>query len=204
MKITGDPEGTGAGRAAASNAPAKARMRFSEVLKADKHRGAEARDNEGKDPLLSENAGTPMLAAPLPPWAVAPVDAGQAVTGPNEALLASLVQEITGEAPPGGDPSVDIQFDSRTLEGLRVRVQKKGDNVEVRFSTSSDAVSQLLTANAQSLADALVQRGYVAPAVSVQRAPSSANFAGGDSRRSGRDDGNRGGRDQGGGSQKRR
>ena len=126
------------------------------------------------------------------------------MTTPTEAFLVSLVQEIAVEAPPGGNASVDIQFDSRTLDGLRVRVQKKGDSVEVRFSTSSDAVSQLLTANSQSLADALVQRGYVAPAVSVQRAPGSANVSSGDSRRSGRDDGSRGGRDQGGGSQKRR
>jgi hypothetical protein len=203
MRITGNPEGAGTGRTASSNAPAKSRSRFSEVLKEDKHRGADARAKDGEESLAA-NAGAPVLSPPLPFGDVAPVDAGQAVAVPTTTLLASLVQEITVEAPPGGNASVDIQFDSRTLDGLQVRVQKKGDNVEVRFTTSSDAVSQLLTANAQSLADALVERGYVAPAVSVQRAPGPTKVATGDFRRSGRDDGNRGGREQGGGSQKRR
>lgn len=203
MRITGNPEGAGTGRTASSNAPAKSRSRFSEVLKEDKHRGADARAKDGEESLAA-NAGAPVLSPPLPFGDVAPVEAGQAVAAPTEALLTSLVQEITAEAPPGGNTSVDIQFNSRTLEGLQVRVQKKGESVEVRFSTASDAVSQLLTANAQSLADALAQRGYVAPAVSVQRAPGPTVSPTGDSRRSGRDDGNRGGRGQGGGSQKRR
>ena len=204
MRITGNAEGADAGRAVPANTPAKTRTRFSEVLKEDKHRGADARAEDDEESLASANAGAPMSSAPLPSWDVAPMEAGQAVTAPTEALLASLVQEIAVQAPPGGSGSVDIQFNSRTLQGLEVRVQKKGDSVEVQFSTSSDAVSQLLTANMQSLADALVQRGYVAPAVSVQRAPGPTNVSSADSRRSGRDDGNRGGRDQGSGSQKRR
>src|SRR5262249_2239335 len=145
---------------------------------------------------------SPAYAAPLPPGDVALVDSGQGVAQP-EILLASLVQEITAEAPPGGSSSIDIQFNSRTLEGLHVRVQKAGESVEVRFPTSSDAVSQLLNANADSLREALIQRGYVAPAVSVQQTQGPAAFPSGGSRRPGRDRGGRGGHDQRGG-QKRR
>jgi flagellar hook-length control protein FliK len=199
MRITGNPQSTGAGSAApdnaqANNAQPKSGTRFSEVLKDEKRREtAEPEKPARREPLVPKGsvAAAPALAQPIPFSDIAPVDVGHGVASQSEVLVASLVQEIAIEAPPGGS-SVDIQFDSRTLDGLHVRVQKKGDSVEVRFSTSSEAVSRLLTANAHSLAEALVQRGYVAPTVSVQRAQGSAAFFAGDSRRSRRDGGDGG------------
>ena len=215
MKINGSPEPAGAGRAAADTSQTKPRSRFSDVLKDEKQRteapgkdGGKRETVEPEEPgkheplVVSDAAGDAAAVAPalvpIPFRDVAPVDAGHAMASQSEVLLASLVQEIAVEVPPGGGSSVDIQFDSRTLEGLRVRVQKTGDSVDVRFSTSSEAVSRLLTANANSLAEALVQRGYVAPAVSVQRAQGPTAPRAGDSRRGRRDRDNRGGNDQGG------
>jgi flagellar hook-length control protein FliK len=113
--------------------------------------------------IAPEFASSPSLSD------ITAVDTEQRVAAGREALLASLVQEITVEAPPGANASVDIQFDSRTLEGLHVRVQKAGDAIEIKFSTASEAVSHLLTANTPELTEALTQLGYVAPNVSVQR-----------------------------------
>jgi hypothetical protein len=198
MKITGRPET--AGKDAASNATQeKPKRRFSDVLEEKKQRG-------GEDGSLQVAPG---VVVPLPPpfsplSDVARVDGGQSVaTAGLDPLLTSLIQEITVEAPPGGASSVEIQFDSRTLDGLHVRVQKAGEGVEVRFSTSSEAVSRLLSANADKLAEALVERGYVAPNVSVQRAQGPTAFSTSESGRSGRDGNSRGRQDQGRGRNRR-
>jgi len=187
MKIEGKPETVDARGAPSDTTKEKPRKRFSEVLE--------------------EKRETPPFIAPLPflpmPDAVA-VDGGYSIAAPElEPLLTSLVQEIVVEAPPGEHTSVDIQFDSRTLDGLHVRIQKTGDSVDVRFSTSSESVSRLLTAHSERLAEALAQRGYVAPSVSVQPPQGSTAFFAGESGSSKRDGGSRGRHDQGRG-QKRR
>jgi hypothetical protein len=186
MKVTGNPEATATKSADPNTAQAQPRTRFRDVLKEEKQSAA---------------VPTPVLAPPLPFYDVASVDTAHGVPQ-SDVLLASLVQEITVESPPGSGTSVDIQFDSRTLNGLHVRVQKTDDSVDIRFATSSEAVSRLLTANVQSLAEALVQRGYVAPTVSVHQAQYSTAFTTSNSWRSDRG-GERGRHDQGG-SQKRR
>lgn len=217
MRITGKPETAGASGAAPGTAQEKPRTRFSEVLEEEQQRNGEDQEREAeepkkrsaREPLLPADAAAPAPAfVPLLPFSavrdVAPVYAGQGIAAVElEALLTSLVQEIAVVAPPDRPASVDIQFNSRTLEGLHVRVQKAGDSVEVRFSTSSEAVSRLLTANADRLAEALVQQGYAAPAVSVQHAKGLTPFFSGESGRSGRDGGGRGKQDQGRGGKRR-
>jgi hypothetical protein len=121
----------------------------------------------------------------------------------SDRVISSLVQEIVVQAPPGGPASVDIQFNSTTLEGLHVRIQKTGESVEVRFSTASEDVSRLLAAKIDSLAQGLVQHGYVAPVVLVQSTANAPAFSDKDSGRFGEDRGKRGRQDKGGG-QKRR
>jgi Flagellar hook-length control protein FliK len=187
MKVTSHPEATGARSAAADTPQSKPRTRFSDLLEKEKQ---------------SAGMPSPTLAPPGPFYDIGSVETGHGVPQ-SDALLTSLVQEITLQAPPGSSAAVDIQFDSRTLNGLSVRVQKAGDSVEIRFSTSSEAVSRLLTTNAQSLSDALVQRGYVAPTVSIQQTSAPATFSASEFRQGGRDSGNRGRQDQGRG-QKRR
>src|SRR5262249_221930 len=146
--------------------------------------------------------GMPVAALPFLSFDAAPVESGREISRPD-ALLGSLVHEITVAVPSDSSSSVDIQFDSRTLDGLHVRVQNSGGGVDVRFSTSSETVSRLLTANSSSLVEALVQRGYVAPAVSVHPAEGSTTYPDGGSKPSDRRGGDRGKSDQGSG-QKRR
>jgi len=181
MKVTSHPEATGTRSAAADAAHAKPRTRFSDLLEKEKP---------------SAGMAVPTLAPSTPFHDIASVETGHGIPE-SDALLAPLVHEITVQAPPGGNASVDIQFDSRTLQGLHVRVQKTGDSVQIQFSTSSDAVSRLLTANAQSLSDALGQRGYIAPTVSIQQTPAPATISAGEFRQGSRDSGNRGRQDQG-------
>ena len=187
MKVTSHPEATGTRSAAADAAHAKPRTRFSDLLEKEK-----------------PSAGMPLptLAPPAPFYDIGSVETGYGVPQ-SDALLAPLLQEITVQAPPGSNASVDIQFDSRTLQGLHVRVQKAGEGVQIQFSTSSETISRLLTANAQSLSDALLQRGYVSPTVSIQQPSAPATFFASEFRQGGRDSGNRGRQDQGRG-QKRR
>jgi hypothetical protein len=210
MRVGNNAETSGAARTGRDTAQTKSRTRFSEILKGKKHRtdgpgDDDEPDGQGKRPasnIADDSAPDPVFAAPTPPDNIGVVDSGHAVAPHSHALLGSLVREITAQAPPGGPGSVDIQFDSRTLEGLHVRIQKSDNGLNVLFSTSSEAVSQLLTTNVHSLTQALEQRGYVAPTVTVQRSEGSASFPSGDSRPSSRHHGGRGGDSQGG--QKRR
>ena len=199
MRISGNPQMAVTNGVATDTVQAKRGSRFSKVLNQEK-----PGKSLGHDPPspADPEAGPPALMAPLASRDVAPVEGGRGVASSSDVLLASLVQEIATEAPPGGVSSVDMQFDSHTLQGLHVRVEKTGVRLEVHFSTASEAVTRLLTANADRLTEALVQRGYVAPAVSVQKTESSVAVSAGDFRRSSREGGNRGGREQGG-SQKR-
>jgi flagellar hook-length control protein FliK len=208
MRITGNPESAAASSAPQPGGQEKPRKRFSEVLEKDRQRATEdslTQDDEKRaaaDPSRAAAIASPVPFSPLRD--AAPVDAAYGIAAPElEPLLTSLVDEITVEAPPDGRTSIDIQFDSRTLEGLHVRIQKAGHAVEVRFSTSSEAISRLLTANSGRLTEALIQRGYVAPNVSVQRPQGSMAFFAGEPGRSNRD-GNSSGRHNQGRGQKRR
>jgi hypothetical protein len=176
VRITDNLEAQGASSAAPDNAPAKSRTRFSDVLKSAK--GADVRHQTREELASSSERVAPELMPPLPFSDVAAVESKQGIAPEHEALLMSLVQEIAVEAPPGGNASVNVQFDASTLEGLQVQIQKTAKGVEIQFTTSSEAVSQLLAANAPGLTDALIQRGYVAPNVSVQRTgPAAVPFA---------------------------
>jgi flagellar hook-length control protein FliK len=190
-------------------APAAPRPKYSGVLevlkdKKDRRDSAVSEDLKRDSTLLNDAA--PELPAVTPPMPahVVRVDTGNAAAPISEALVASLVSEITVQMPPGNGKLVDIHFDSRTLQGLHVRIQNSGGGLNVQFSTSSDAISRLLTSNSHALTDALQQRGYVSPVITVQRTESAAAYSGGDSRQSSRDRGGRNGNEQGGGGQKRK
>src|SRR5262249_14814449 len=118
MKVDGNSKTSGSGGAAVQTEQKKPRRPFSEVLKQP-----------------PDGAGTAPFAPPPPLVEPAPVSSGRSVAPGSDAMLSSLVREISVHVPPGGAASVDIQFDSRTLQGLHVRVQKSDRGVEVRLST---------------------------------------------------------------------
>jgi flagellar hook-length control protein FliK len=205
-KVESHPESSRPAVVDQSAASAIPRAKYSEVHKDRKDRrdSASSEDLDGNSTLL--NVAPPELAAVTPPAPahVGQVDTGKAAAPISEALVASLVREITVQIPPSGAKSVDIQFGSRTLQGLHVRIQNAGGGLNVQFSTSSEAISRLLTSNTHALTDALQQRGYVSPVITVQRTEGSLAYSGGDSRQSSRDRSGRNGNEQGSGGQKRR
>ena len=206
MKVGSNPQASRPAGVVQGGAQTVPRGKFSEVLKDKKDRqdtsGGE--DLNGNSTLLNDAALDLASATPPAPPNIGVADSAQAASPSSKALVASLVREITVQMPPGGAKSVDIQFDSHTLQGLHVRIQKADSGLNVQFATSSDTVSRLLTSNAPALTDALHQRGYVSPVITVQRSEGPAAFSGGDSRPSSRDRGARNGNEQGGGGQKRR
>jgi hypothetical protein len=167
MRITDNLEAQGPGTTAPDNSPAKSRTRFSEVLKGASKKEDKPRPEETAAQDHQERVA-PGFASPLPFSDVTTIDSRPGIAPEHQALLTSLVQEIAVEAPPDGNTSVDIQFDARTLEGLHVQIQKTPEGVAIQFATSSEAVSQLLAANAPGLTEALSQRGYIEPNVSVR------------------------------------
>jgi hypothetical protein len=215
MRVGNKAETSGAAGAAQDTKQAKSPMRFSEILKDRKHRtegpvGDDEPEEQGKrsaSKIADDLVPAPIFtAATLPPDNIGGVDSGQAGPPNSDALLGPIVREIAAQAPPAGTSSVEIQFDSRTLEGLHVRIQKSDNGLNVQFSTSSESVSRLLTTNVHSLTQALEQRGYAAPTITVQRPEAAASFSSGDSRHSSRRRGGRGGDGSGDsqGRQKRR
>jgi hypothetical protein len=197
-----------AGRAAGvdqGTVPAAPRGEYSEVLKNRKDRrdSGGSKDLSGGSTPLNDAAMELAAVTPPAPAHVGLIDTGKAAAPISEALVASLVREITVQIPPGRTKSIDIQFDSRTLQGLHVRIQNADSGLNVQFSTSSEAISRLLTSNAHALTDALQQRGYVSPVITVQRPERSAAYSSSDSRPSSRDRSGRSGNEQGGGGQKR-
>ena len=59
----------------------------------------------------------------------------------------------------GETKSVNITFDSKTLEGLQVQIRQQDGGLAIRFVTQSDNVSKLLSRHTDELRDALENKG---------------------------------------------
>ena len=93
---------------------------------------------------------------------------------PTGATLASeIVQEIRMVSPSGAPPAIEIQFNSKTLDGLRVQVGSVDGQLNIQFLPKTEQTAQLLSENVASLNQALVDRGYKVAAIAVQPASSS-------------------------------
>jgi len=147
-------------------------------------------------PLLAPTG--PFLPAPVSTVAPPAIEAPAGLTEVRD--LDGLVHEILVVAGPGAKPTVEIQFHSSTLEGLNVRIAKDGDDISIRFLTSSNTVAQLLSRKSDQLTQGLEAKGlHVAP-IQVELAPQSPRVS--DARpsfrdgRQGRGDGRRQGQKQ--------
>jgi flagellar hook-length control protein FliK len=98
-----------------------------------------------------------------------------------------LAHEIVSVMAPEGQQAVEIQFDSRVLDGLRVRVAGDRDGVSIRFSAASSEIASLLTRNVDQLAQALNASGVHVAAINVQTVPGPKPA--GEPARSGRESG---------------
>jgi flagellar hook-length control protein FliK len=89
-----------------------------------------------------------------------------------EKLVGEIVQEIHSFQSADGSRHVDIQFDSKTLQGLHVHIEQRNNALAVQFSTRSDAVAALLTHHSRELGEALGSRGIKVSEVAVSRTTS--------------------------------
>ena len=119
-------------------------------------------EDDGK-PLVNTS---PLLGSPLPDLARSAVTRPADV--PEVRDLDGLVQEILVAAGPGSAPMVEVQFHSNTLDGLNVQVSKAGDEISIRFLTSSTSVAQLLSRNSEQLSQGLGARGLQVAPIQVE------------------------------------
>lgn len=85
--------------------------------------------------------------------------------------IEGLIQEILLVCKPDGHPSIEIQFSSKTLEGLRVHISQEQDEVAIRFSAASALLSELISSNLDQLSDNLHSRGLQVAPIEVELAP---------------------------------
>ena len=84
--------------------------------------------------------------------------------------LDGLVSEIQVAMQGKESEDVRIQFDSKTLAGLHVRLSKENGRLSVEFTSKSAEVSRMLTQSSDMLAQRLESHGYVGATVEVRSA----------------------------------
>jgi hypothetical protein len=198
MKVPSDP-----GAAPAPTPSRSGESSATESKSFDKVLERKSEDRQGKKvrgpkiPGLEGDAkeGVGEFAAQFSPFRQAdPGEVGKSGALPEIRMLDGLVREILVEAGPGVNPKVEVQFQSRTLEGLNVRIVKNGDEISIRFLTGSESVAQLLNSNKDQLSQALLAKGlHVAPiqverTTAPPRSSDSGNSSGGEGRRGGQGD----------------
>jgi hypothetical protein len=193
VKIPSDQAGSAPPPSRSSESSASDSKAFDNLLER-KNAERKAKDNGEKPDGLEDdsNSSAAMGLMPFSPMRdVGPSASAKPADGPKVLDLNGLVQEIMVVAKPGTDPSVEVTFHSSTLEGLNVRVAKKGDDISIRFLTTSNSVAQLLSRSTDQLTQGLASRGLRVAPIQIEVAPAAPGIT--DSRPASRD-GNRGGR----------
>jgi flagellar hook-length control protein FliK len=173
MKVPTDPPASSP-PPSQSGEPSSSRSKsFDKVL--ERKSGEQKGRNKGQDPASQalEDDGTQgaAMSSLLPMRDVGSSASAKVAATPAPQVLDGLVQEIAVVA--GKDPRVEIQFNSKTLEGLNVHIAKQGDEIAIRFLTASDSVARLLSQNTGQLTQSLQAKGiHVAP-IQVALAPAS-------------------------------
>ena len=85
--------------------------------------------------------------------------------------LEGLVQEIHASVSSQEAGGVQIQFDSKTLDGLNVKLSKDNGRLSVEMTSKSADVTRLLTQNVNALAQRLEAAGYAGASLQVKTAP---------------------------------
>jgi hypothetical protein len=167
---------------------------------------------KARDFRLSEHDHSTPAVTPQPePQAVKPLadqpavhevhaPAGTAALAQIHALAGEMVDKVQVLKNQAGDERVDIQFNSKTLQGLQVSISQSEGKVSVQFSTPNEQVSQLLSQNVQALTQALNNRGVDVADVRVASYSAAADSGKGGSasdRDSGRGRGGSGGSGRG-------
>jgi flagellar hook-length control protein FliK len=167
---------TGAANTSSAKRPSSTSNSFSEVL------GRKLEDPEKRKSPQGEQFSVPDEAAFALPAVIPaePVQAGivsppSVDTGTEAANIQALVQEILVVTQPNGQRSVELQFNSKSLDGLQVKISQEQDQIAIRFSASSSSVSDLISRNLDQLSDALHRKGLQVAPIQVEVVPTPAN-----------------------------
>jgi flagellar hook-length control protein FliK len=165
MKVDGDKSAAPVapkGLPSPETKPGQTSKSFSKLLgeKSEKKK----RPGETLDPSDEAALGSGLIAGAVPQqqFPAEIKESRSARPGLDSALVRDLVQEIVLVTQPTGAQAVDVQFNSRTLQNLKVRISKDGEQISIRFSSPNDTVSQLLSRNVEQLSSALAARGVPA------------------------------------------
>jgi flagellar hook-length control protein FliK len=85
------------------------------------------------------------------------VDSKRIVALPTD--LQQLVREISVVVNASGNQQVNIEMNSKTLQGLHVQIERRDGAVAIQFQSNSDQVAGLLSRNLESLSQGLAERG---------------------------------------------
>lgn len=159
--------------------------RFSQLLKSKKNQEQQVGDKEDGDDgqqksrsttldLLSDNAAGSSL--PQSSTAADPARITQPATIASsqiEKLTAEIGHQIDIVKQGGRLESVNITFDSKTLEGLQVQIRQQDGEMAIHFVTQSDHVSNLLSRHTGELREALTSKGIRIRNIAVSNAHAS-------------------------------
>jgi flagellar hook-length control protein FliK len=159
------------------DAPAKKNGAFERFLnaketKADKEQKAQTATGTDAQTLGSNLAPDNPFPAMPPgtpngePSPVAP-HAGAITNTQIQNISREIVSEIRSAMNKDGSRTVDIQFDSRTLEGLKVHITEQEGNLSIQFATNSEQVAALLTDHKADLTNALAADGFTVSNIST-------------------------------------
>jgi flagellar hook-length control protein FliK len=149
---------------------------FSEVL--GRKLGGTERKKASQDqlfPLSNENSLVLPTIIPADQTQSGIVSQPAAETRSEAINIQGLVQEILVVAQPNGQHSVELQFNSKSLDGLHVKISQEQDQIAIRFSTASASVSELISRNLDQLSDALHRKGLELAPIQVELTPAPTN-----------------------------
>lgn len=117
---------------------------------------------------MAEAAAPPPMAMPQITAEPAAAEAKQVRAVQLPPALEGLVQEIQVSARDMQSSDVRIQFDSKTLDGLQVRITRENGKLAVELNCRSAEVSRLLRQHVEGLGHALESRGYPGATIEVR------------------------------------
>ncbi len=90
--------------------------------------------------------------------------------------LQQLVREISVVVNASGNQQVNIEMNSKTLQGLHVQIERREGAVSIQFQSNSDQVASLLSKNVESLSQGLADRGVNVAEIRVSSPRESARL----------------------------
>ncbi len=165
-----------------ANQPAKDKgtdkdKKFSAVL--EKKKQSSSQEPAADDATAKSFSGTPGLLPPpeMSGGPVAKTEQPQAATAAR--MLDKLTDEITVATKESGVKEVQIQLNSKTLEGLKINISKPdAGGIQVQFQTQSNGIATMLQGQTSQLADRLAAKGLTVASISVNRKPGALRAEG--------------------------